>query len=90
MIFLFITTFITQVFLIWSKTWNIRATAKGYIWESIISGVFIHIFWLVTTSIGISSVTKIMEEFRLDYLFVVLASTIGGIVGTYIGMKQKI
>jgi hypothetical protein len=84
------TVFITQIVFIWSRTWNIRATARGNMVESITSGVVIHISWLISTAIGVSSISKMIEHFDWAHIPIIIASTVGGIIGTYIGMKKRI
>lgn len=78
-----------QVLFIWCRTWNVKAIARHDIFGVLLSGLFIHLAWLVSIAIGAASMHKIVTEFEWQYLPIVLASTFGGLLGSYIGMKSK-
>ncbi len=82
--------FLTQIIFIGSRTINVRAIANKNIKKALFSGAVIHITWLISISIGVVSINSLMKDFDLRYLPVVLCSLIGGLLGTYWGLKDKI
>lgn len=81
--------FITQIIYIGTRTWNIKTIAKNDVWGAIISGVFAHLSWLTSIAIGSVSMYKIINEFKLEYLPIIICSLIGGLVGTYLALREK-
>lgn len=92
---LVITVFVTQVIFIGSRTWNVQATAKGDVKQTLISGSIVHISWLVSTAVGTVSMNEIIQglsqagNIRWEYVPVVVASLIGGNLGAYVALKRR-
>lgn len=84
-----IIVFFTQFAFVWLRTLNVRAVALHNIPAVVITGGFVHLTWLVGIAIGANSMYKIMNDFRLEYLPIILCSLVGGILGSILGMKQK-
>lgn len=84
-----ITVFVTQIVFIGCRTWNVKAIGKDKVGQALISGGLVHLSWLLSTAIGVTSTANILIEFRLDYLSVILCSLVGGLIGTYIPMHKK-
>lgn len=81
--------FVTQLVFIGCRTWNVRAISAGNIPAALISAAFVHITWLISIAIGAVSMNEIVTHFRLEYMPVVLCSLTGGLIGTYLGLKNK-
>lgn len=81
--------FINQLVFIGCRTWNVKAISRGNLKAAIISGAVVHVSWLVSIAIGSVSMVQIIENFSLEYIPVVCCSLVGGLIGTYIGMKEK-
>lgn len=81
--------FIVQLVFIGCRTWNVKAIAKNNIKEVLISGAIIHISWLISIAIGSVSMYKVMDNFSLEYLPIVLCSLVGGLLGSYIALINK-
>lgn len=84
-----IIVFVTQLIFIGCRTWNVKAIAKQDIWQVLISGLFVHLSWLVSIAIGAISMNEIISNFELSHLPVVICSLLGGLLGSYISMKVK-
>lgn len=84
-----ITVFVTQLIFIGCRTWNVQAVAKNHIPQALISGVFVNLSWLVSIAIGAVSMYEIINDFKLEFLPVVICSVLGGTVGSYIAMRAK-
>ena len=80
--------FVIQVFFLWARTWNIRSIAKGDIAGALISTAIINLSWLMNVAIGGVGMTKIVNG-DMTGVLPVLCSLAGGLIGTYIGLKQK-
>lgn len=74
--------FFTQVAFILFRTLNVVYTSELNHVGSMITGAFVHLCWLLGISIGVKSVMY------LDF-WVILCSLVGGLSGTYIGIKLK-
>ena len=81
--------FITQLVFIGSRTLNVKAISKGNMAMALISGGVVHISWLVSIALGSVSMYEIINNYRWDYWPIVLCSLSGGLIGTYIGLKEK-
>jgi hypothetical protein len=81
--------FLNQLIFIGLRTYNVRTIADNKITASMITGFFIHLAWLLGISIGANAGIKILDG-QWEYLPVVLASSIGGLLGTFLAMKQNI
>lgn len=81
--------FITQLVFIGCRTWNVGAIAVKNITQVLVSGAFVHLSWLVSIAIGSISMHEIISNFEWSYLPIVICSTVGGLVGSYISMKSK-
>lgn len=66
-----------------SRTINVRYTAKENIKMGVITSTIVKITWLVSSSIGIDSMIK------LDY-FMIILYIVSGIIGDYLSFKIKI
>ena len=84
-----ITVFLTQLIFIGTRTWNVRAVAAGHMGPALLSGVFIHLSWLVSIAIGAHSTIEILQNWKLEYLPVVVCSLSGGLLGTFMGLYKK-
>jgi len=82
-------TFVTQVVFIWGRTWNVKVIAEHKLTQAVVSGLIVHLFWIVTTALGVKSASEIILEGDWSYLPILVASSLGGIVGTIIAFKQK-
>ncbi len=82
-------TFVTQVIFIWGRTWNVSVIAERKLIPAINSGLVVHITWIITTALGITSASEIILNGDWSYAPVVVASALGGVVGTIIAFKQK-
>ena len=81
--------FITQIIFIGFRTINVRAIAEKNMVKALVSGAFVHWSWLVSIAIGATSMYEIINDFRFEYIPVIIASTIGGLIGTYMGLYKK-
>lgn len=84
-----IIVFITQIVFIGCRTWNVRAIANNNLVEVLISGALVHLAWLVSIAIGAISMNAIIQNFQWSYLPIIICSTIGGMIGSWVGLKQK-
>ena len=85
-----IAVFITQLIFIGCRTWNVKAISRNNIPQVLLSGAIVHIMWLLSISIGVVSMKEILVNFKWSYLPIVACSMTGGLLGSYISMKQKI
>jgi uncharacterized membrane protein (DUF441 family) len=74
---------ISQLVFSFSRTINVRYTAKENIKMGVITSTIVKITWLVSSSIGIDSMIK------LDY-FMIIIYIVSGIIGDYLSFKIKI
>jgi len=81
--------FVSQIIFIGFRTINVRAIAKGDITKALFSGALVHWSWLVSIAIGATSMYELMNTWNWSYLPIIVASTTGGLLGTYYGMKNK-
>ena len=81
--------FVSQIIFIGFRTVNVKAIAKGETIKALMSGALVHWSWLVSIAIGATSMYEIMNTWNWKYSPIVIASTIGGLLGTYWGMKNK-
>lgn len=84
-----IASFLSQFFFIGIRTWNIKAIAEHNIFQVLLSGFLIHLAWLISITIGVTSMKELMINFQPVYLFVVVSSASGGLLSSYIVMKRK-
>lgn len=84
-----ITVFITQLLFIGFRTWNVIATAEKNVKEVVYSGTIVHLTWLVSISIGATSMYEIIANFNMSYIPVVAFSLVGGLLGSIIAIKYK-
>lgn len=85
-----IAVFITQLIFIGCRTWNVRAIANKNLLQVLLSGAIVHIAWLVGITIGTVSMVEIIQNFRLEYIPIVLCSLVGGLIGSWLGLKEKL
>ena len=81
--------FFTQLIFIGCRTWNVKAIAKNNLPQVLLSGGIVHMSWLVSIAIGAVSMNEIITSMKLEYLPVVLCSLVGGLLGSYIGLKER-
>lgn len=81
--------FVVQLIFIYTRTWNVKAISSKNIFHVLVSGAIIHIAWLFSIGLGAYSVKEIVINFELKYIPVLLSSLIGGLLGSYIAMKNK-
>ncbi len=74
--------FVSQIFFLGARTLNVIYTSKEEVFNTVLSGMFVSVFWLTSISLGVTSLLK------SDYLPIV-AWLIGGGVGTYYSFKVK-
>ena len=84
-----ITVFATQLVFIGCRTWNVRAVSAGNLKQVLISGAIVHIAWLASVAIGAVSMNEIITNFRWEYWPVVLGSLSGGLIGSWMGLKER-
>lgn len=84
-----ITVFITQLIFIGCRTWNVRAIGKQNLTQVLVSGGLVHLSWLVSIAIGSVSMYEIINDFELAYIPVVACSLAGGLIGSWIGLKDR-
>lgn len=84
-----IIVFFTQVIFIACRTWNVKAISRGDLAQVLLSGAFVHLSWLVSIAIGAISMNEIIQHFEWKYLPIICASLIGGLIGSYISIKEK-
>ena len=85
-----ITVFVTQLVFIGFRTLNVKAVSKGNTKGALITGAIVHLSWLVGIAIGAVSTNEIISNWDWKYLPVVLCSLSGGLLGTYLAMKEKL
>lgn len=76
---------ITQIIFIYLRTVNVAYIAKDSTPGALISGAGVGLFWMITTTLGVYSITEL-------YWQPVIAHLSGGAIGTYYGMltgRQK-
>jgi len=83
-----ITIFIVQFFFVGFRTWNITCIANKDIFGALLSGALVHIAYLISLGVSAVSMYEIIKNFELQYLPVLIASLLGGLLGTYIVMKK--
>ena len=84
-----IIVFITQLVFIGFRTYNVKAISRNDMIGALCSGAIVHLAWLVSIAIGAVSMNEIITNFRLEYLPIVLCSLSGGLIGTYLALKNK-
>lgn len=84
-----IIVFLTQLVFIGCRTWNVKAIAKNSLPQVLLSGAIVHITWLTSLSIGAVSMHEIITTWNWAHLPVVLASLSGGLVGSWLGLKER-
>ncbi|WP_321321507.1 hypothetical protein [Labilibaculum sp.] len=84
-----LTVFFTQLIFIGCRTWNVQAVSKNHIPQALISGVFVNLSWLVSIAIGAVSMFEIINNFKWEFLPIVVCSVAGGTIGSYIAMRAK-
>ena len=84
-----ITVFITQLIFIGCRTWNVRAVSAGNLKQVLVSGGIVHIAWLASIAIGAVSMNEIIMHFDWVYIPVVMGSLSGGLIGSWIGLKER-
>lgn len=84
-----ITVFVTQLIFIGCRTWNVRAVSAGNLKAVLVSGAIVHIAWLVGIAVGAVSMNEIIMNFDWQYIPVVFGSLSGGLIGSWLGLKNK-
>ena len=83
-----ITVFLSQVIFIGCRTWNVKAISKHNIPHVLLSGGLVHLSWLVSISIGATSMHQLMINFRWEFIPVIMCSLVGGLIGSYIPLHK--
>lgn len=83
-----IIVFVTQLIFIACRTWNVKAIGAKNIPQVIISGVLVHLSWLVSIAVGAISMHEIISNFEWSYTPIIVASVVGTAIGGYISMKK--
>ena len=73
---------ISQVTFIFLRTINVIYTAERRLWPAMLSGAGVGITWMISTTIGMDAIMK--GEWQP-----VIAFLIGGLLGTYWGIKKE-
>lgn len=84
-----ITIFLTQLVFIGCRTWNVKAVAKNNLRDVLLSGAIVHMAWLVSIAIGSVSMNEVITNFKWEYLPIILCSLTGGLIGSWIGLREK-
>ena len=84
-----VSVFIVQFIFIYTRTWNVKAISSKNTFHVLISGAVIHIAWLFSIGISAYSVKEIVLDFEIKYIPVLVSSLIGGLIGSYIAMKNR-
>lgn len=84
-----ISVFFVQLIFIGTRTWNVNAIAERNLKSVLLSGAIIHIAWLISISIGATSVARLMEDWDMRYIPVIIASLSGGLLGSYLALMNK-
>ena len=74
---------ISQIVFSFSRTLNVRYTAKEKITHTLITGVVIKLTWLVSSAIGINAL--INQDYTTAIIYV-----ISGVLGDYLSFKIKV
>ena len=80
---------LNQFGFIFVRTLNVRAVAAGHIPLALLSGTGTYLMWILGIVIGSVSMYEIVTEFKWENIPIVLAGLIGGLIGTFWGMKFK-
>jgi len=73
--------FITQLIFIWLRTLNLKHVQHNQIILAILSGNGIALAWMISVTIGVSSLLT-------GELLPIIAHLAGGTIGTYLGMRK--
>jgi len=73
---------ISQIIFLYLRTLNVIYTTERKVIPAIITGNGIGLAWLISTSIGISSVLS-------GDIIPIIAFLVGGTIGTYLGIKKE-
>jgi hypothetical protein len=84
-----ITVFLTQVAFVWSRTWNVKAIADRDMSKVLISGTLIHVTWILSTLLSVVSAKEVLIDGKTEFLPVMIASLVGGLLGSYLSMRSK-
>lgn len=79
----------SQLVFIGFRTVNVKAIADNNLTKALTSGTIVHWAWLVSIGIGGYSMSEIILNFDWSYVPVVICSTVGGLIGTWLGLKTK-
>ncbi len=85
--------FVLQLLFIGSRTVNVSAISHKNTTKAILSGMAVHWTWLMGIYYGVASVGEIIHAIQMDTTtfwpwLALVASTTGGLVGTYLGIKK--
>lgn len=68
----------------WLRTINVRCVARDQVWLAILSGAGVGVSWLITVALGVDALFDFTNKWP-----VALCHTLGGAIGTYMGMYKK-
>lgn len=74
---------VTQIAFLYLRTINVIYTTEKRLWPTIFSNIGVSVSWLLSVSISMSS-------FMSGSWQPILAFLIGGIIGTYLGIKKEL
>jgi len=80
---------VTQLVFIGCRTWNVKAISQNNMTHALVSGVFVNLSWLVSIAIGSVSMYELINDFRLEFIPVIVCSVTGGTAGTYLALRKK-
>ena len=73
----------SQIVFLYLRTLNVIYTTERRMFATIITGNGIGLAWLISTSIGVSSMLS-------GEIIPIFAFLVGGSIGTYLGLKKEI
>ena len=82
--------FASQLLFLAARTWNVKSISNKNIVQALVSGGVVYLMWLISISIGSITIYKIIHNWEVRYIPVVLSGLAGGLIGTYIGIIKKI
>lgn len=85
-----LTVFVSQLIFIGCRTWNVRAVADRNLPQVLLSGGIVHLSWLASLTVGAMSMQQLLTDWNWAYLPVIACSLAGGLIGSWLGLKEKI
>tara|TARA_R110000850_G_scaffold1714_21_gene9238 strand:- start:3918 stop:4205 length:288 start_codon:yes stop_codon:yes gene_type:complete len=82
--------FFTQILFIGTRNWNVKAVANDNLPQILLSGTVVHLSWLLSVTLGVTSAKELVQNWDLSYIPVILCSLCGGLIGSYLAVKIKL